>query len=291
MSLAPGIHHDIASDAYHADPAASPSLSASTIKVLLGQSPLHAWHGHPKLNPAYEPTHSDRFDFGTCVHLLVLEGEEFAGKVATIDAPDWRTKAAQAHRDAARAAGLVPLLTQDWERVRKMALSIHRQIATRDDDPPLFADGKPEVTIVWEERGVQCRARLDWLRDDFTAVDDLKSTSASANPHDYSKRTFWSIGCDVQSRLYQRGVRALTGIEPAFRFVVAETQPPYAISVLDLAPSAAELADAKIDLALEIWKRCVDSGIWPSYPSGVASVETAWQELDFFDRYPEAMTA
>lgn len=286
MTLAPGIHADIAPELYHgAEVTDEPSFSASIAKVILQQSPLHAWFKHPKLNPNYEPTHSDKFDLGTVVHSLFLEGDKFAEKTALIDAKDWRTKAAQEHREAARAAGLVPLLMDDWQRVVQMVEAIHYHIGARTDDPPLFDAGKPEATIVWREHDVLCKARLDWLRDDLAAIDDMKSTGASASPFDWGRRTFWSIGADVQARFYQRGVKALTGETPAFRFLVAETTAPFCLSVIDLAESAVELADQKIDKALEIWKRCLDSGVWPGYPSGVASVEVGWQAADFVERH------
>lgn len=281
--IEPGIYFDMKPERYHGDPAAEPSLSASIAKVLLNQSPLHAWHAHPRLNPNYVTTSSATFDLGTAVHDLFLRGLDDTAVI--VEAADWRTKEAQAARDAARKEGLVPLLAKDAERVQTMVYAIRDQLDARDDDPPLFAAGKPEVTIIWREKGVLCRARLDWLADDMTAIDDLKTSGQSANPHDYSRTTFWSIGCDVQARMYQRGIKALTGVTPAFRFCVAENTAPFCLSVLDLAPSAVELADLKIDTALEVWKRCLDTTVWPGYSTGIASVETTWQEADHLMRH------
>jgi hypothetical protein len=47
---------------------------------------------HPKLNPQLERREDEKFDIGTAAHAIILEG--FAA-VEVIDAPDWRTKAAQ----------------------------------------------------------------------------------------------------------------------------------------------------------------------------------------------------
>jgi hypothetical protein len=280
--------HDMTAEDYHSGATDEPSLSASIAKILLQQSPLHDWYAHPRLNPQYEPTHTDRFDLGTAAHALLLEGERFSERVATIDAADWRTNAAKTHKAAAREAGYVPLLESDWRRVIEMVNAVRDQLSARDDDPPLFADGKPEQTLIWRENGVLCRARLDWLHDDLRTVDDLKTSGQSANPVDYSRRTFWSIGADVQARFYARGIKALTGDYPAFRFCVIETTAPFCLSVLDLAPSTVELADQKIDRALELWKRCLESGEFPGYPSGIASVEVTWQEADHLARHWEA---
>jgi hypothetical protein len=151
-------------------------------------------------------------------HSLIFEGIE---KVSVVDAPNWRTKAAKEARDEARAAGLIPLLPGQWTEVQAMVQAVREQLAEHEADPPLFTDGKPEQTLVWEEDGVLCRARLDWLRDDVRAIDDLKTTSRSAHPAAYSHALF-GVGGDVQAAFYLRGVRALDAlsrlVEPMFRW-------------------------------------------------------------------------
>lgn len=290
--LRPGIYDDIPSAVYHSDSICSrPSLSAGVIKRLIAQSPEHAWTHHPKLNPDYRSMVEQKFDVGTVAHELLLKGEQIA---CVIDAKDYRTNVAKAQRDKARADGQVPMLADQWERVKDMVAGVRAQLVTLEVDPPLLADGKPEQTIIWEEDGVLCRARTDWLRDDRGAIDDLKTTAGSASPVDWTRRTFWSIGCDIQAVFYQRGIEQLTGRKPAFRYVVVECEPPYAASVFDLAPSVVDLANRKIDHALQLWKRCLESDEWPGYPRHVASVEIdAWQEPDFLMRTvePEGIAA
>ena len=98
--MTPGIYTMTAQD-YHAGPCPAPELSNSLIKVLLGQSPLHAWTKHPKLNPGFRQYESDKFDRGTAAHSMLLEGED---NIVIVDAEDWRTKAAKEAREAARKA-------------------------------------------------------------------------------------------------------------------------------------------------------------------------------------------
>jgi hypothetical protein len=45
---------------------------------------------------------------------------------------------------------------------------------------------------------------------------------------------------------YLRGLKAVTGAEAEFRFVVCETRPPYAVSVVGLAPEVLQLAEKKV---------------------------------------------
>lgn len=273
--------HTMTADDYHADPCDQPSLSASLATLLCTTSPAHAWTAHPRLNPRFERREDDKFDVGKIVHALLLEGQEIA---AVVDADDWRTKAARAARDEARAAGLVPVLAKNAAVVTATVTAVREQLASFDADPPLLTDGKPEQTLIWSDGDVSCRARLDWLRDDLAAIDDVKTTVRSANPETWT-RSMFGIGADVQARFYQRGVRTVTGREPAFRFVVVETNPPYAVAVVSLSPAAESLADAKVEWALATWKRCLETGSWPGYSTRVAFAEPpSWDEYRWLER-------
>ena len=61
---------------YHADPCPAPSLSSSIARKLLGYSPLHAAHEHPRLNPAFVEVHDEKWDRGTVAHAYLLQGEK-----------------------------------------------------------------------------------------------------------------------------------------------------------------------------------------------------------------------
>jgi len=70
-----------------------------------------------------------------------------------------------------------------------------------------------------------------------------------------------------------------------YRLVVVETTPPYAMSVLSPAPGVLELANAKVDKAIEIWRKCLATGEWPAYPSHVATVDLPpWEETRWLER-------
>jgi hypothetical protein len=291
VTLSPGIHDRVAGDVYHADElGATPSLSASVANVLVNRSPAHAAALHPKLNPDLEREEAAKFDVGTAAHALFLQGEDV---ISVYVGYDWRTKDAKAFRDEQRALGKIPLLLSQAGDVRSMVAAAHAQIERHRARPPLFTDGKPEQTLVWkDEHDVVCRARLDWLRDDYEAVDDMKTSSRSARPRDWGKSTMWSIGAPLQARFYQRGVERLTGIRPAFRFAVVETEPPYALGVVSLSPAAEAIADAQLDYAIRIWAECVEKDDWPAYEPDVHHVDApGWIEWDWLERMSEEALA
>lgn len=263
---------------YHADPCERPSLSSSLIHVLLSQSPLHAWAAHPRLNPDYAPRESETFDLGRAAHALMLEGPE---ALCVIDANSWRTAEAREARDEARAAGRVPLLTGQMANVEAMVAAARSQFAAMAPAP--FASGKAEQTIIWEEQGVLCRARLDWI-DESGDISDYKTTSKSAQPQAWNRALFGNGG-DVQAALYMRAVRAALGVEtPDFRWVVQETYPPYALSIVVPGADLLTIAEKKIDYALALWRRCLDDDLWPGYPSPSLAYLPPYEEARWLER-------
>lgn len=268
---------------YHADQVAdTPTLSSSVAKLLIEASPAHARAAHPKLNPNLEREDDSKFDIGTCLHALLLQGDTVFDRLSY---SDWRTTAAKEARAEARAHGRIPLLLKDADRVEEMAEAVHGHLALLDVDPRPFTDGQPEQTLVWEEQGVMCRARFDWLRDDLTVCDDLKTTTRYANPEAWQRGPLYDHGADLQAAMYLRGLKAVTGSDARWRWVVVETSPPYALSVVVPTAAVLELGNAKFDMALAKWRRCLETGEWPAYPRTVVEAELpAWIESRWLER-------
>ncbi len=290
LPLGTGVHAVRAFD-YHQDEIAdTPSLSSSIAHLLIHATPRHAWTAHPRLNPDWQPDERNVFDRGDAAHQVILEGDW--SNIATVDAKDWRTKDAANQRDLARERGQTPLLAHQVECVRDMVNAVRDQLAHHDATPPLFTAGKPEQTIVWEEPGgVVCRARVDWLRDDLAAVDDLKTTAKSAHPDAYSRALF-GVGGDVQVAFYLRGIHALTGAVPAWRWVVVENTPPYALSVISPGPDVLELGRRKVDRAIALWRECLERDEWPAYPTRVTYANVpAYEEARWLEREAEEQVA
>jgi hypothetical protein len=275
---------ELPAKAYHADAIHDelPSLSAGIAKLLISRSAAHAFDAHPRLNPAVlerKPEEKAHFDMGTAIHALVLEGTDVV-QVCAYD--DWRTKEARAMRDEARAQGLIPLLDKQWTEVLPALQALKMQLDHHTVRPVPFTNGEPELTMVWEEDGYPMRARLDFLHDDRSTIDDLKTTEGSARPDAWA-RTMYGFGGDVQVAFYLRGARA-HGWEPQFRFVVMETRPPFAVTINALAPDALAIAEDKVDWAIRAWKTCLETGSWPGYTPRVAVLEApAWAEAEWLE--------
>lgn len=292
LGLSNGITDGLTADEYHNDPCEQPSLTSSIAKLLCYQSPAHAKAAHPRLNPTFERKTDEKFDVGTAVHALLLEGRN---AVEVIPADDWRTAAAKEARDQARGDGRIPLLRKQWDEVENMLDALQAQLAQLEVDPLPFTNGRPEQTLVWTEGWsggeITCRARLDWLHDGSPFVDDLKTTSRTADP-DHWSRSLFGMGYDIQAAFYLRGLREETGQDAELRFVVAETSEPYAVSVIALAPDALALANQKVSYALELWGRCLSAGRWDGYPSRVCYAEApSYEQMRWLEREAEREAA
>ena len=270
--MKPGIH-EIKATEYHADPAPEPSLSNSLAKILLNKSPLHAWCAHPRLNPDYKHFDDDKFDIGTAAHAMLLEGDNT--KICVVDAPDWRTKAAQTARDEARSNGLTPILAKHDTAIKRMVTAAKTFIDTTEFEG-IFQNGKPEQVLLWQEDDIWLRSMLDWLTTDRTVILDYKTTE-DASPEVFS-RQIARMGYDMQAAFYTRGLMALGLPEPRFIFLAQETSYPHACSLHTLTPALMEIANAKVQAAVDLWTDCIASGKWPAYTSRLCWAEpAAWQ--------------
>lgn len=252
----PGLYPGLSAEAYHADPCIVPSLSSSGARLLVSECPAVYWH--VRQNPERKRV----FDIGTAGHLMVLEPEAFDSRVRIIDAPDYRTKAAQEAREDAYAAGLTPLLTAEASMVRAMRDVLFADPIARH----AFEGGRAEQTMIWRERetGVWCRARPDYLPPHQRYLVDYK-TSTSANPRQF-ERALWDYGYFQQAAWYLDGAEHALGARPErFAFVVQSKKAPYLVSVCWVATEALEWGEVLNQHARRIFADCLRTGDWPAY--------------------------
>lgn len=285
MTLPAGIHPGIAAEDYHADPCPEPSLSAHDAQTIIARSPRHAWHEHPRLNPnreADEPTVAQ--EEGVALHAFLFERQD---RVETVEAKDWRGGEAQKARKAARAAGRVALLAHRWQELHGTAEAMRQALETHELGNFLARPGRPEVTMLWQDESeagpLWCRSRVDWLCDDMPVLIDLKTTEGTADPEAWS-RTALRDGLPLRVTHYLRGARALGIARPRYLIVVLERNPPFAVSVLELAPSLLAMADEQHEAARATFAACLRDGDWPSFPPFVATIEApGWLQFQHED--------
>lgn len=260
----PGIR-DISEDEYLADPVPGGSLSASGAKALLECPARYRYQRE-------HPVRKQVFDFGSAAHKLALGA---GPEITIVDYDDWRTKAAKEEREAARAAGTIPVLKAEYVQLAAMADALlAHPLARAALDPG--RGGKPEQSLFMQDEasGVWLRARLDWMPDPHSAmrpvIFDYKTTR-SANPDSFAK-SMYDYGYHVQAAFYADLYCQLTGVDAPFLFIAQEKEPPYLVTVCQPDADAMRAGRDKVRQAIEIYRDCTEAGIWPGYTDEIATI-------------------
>lgn len=274
----PNIYKNIPADKYHADPCDRPSLNASLAVTLLRKTPFHAWKEHPKLNPYWSYKDDKKFDTGTAAHHLILEGGH---NLVELDFPNYRTNASKEARKKVLITGKIPLLKKEMRLLAAMKSRFDKTVDQNDEIPDITT-GAPEVTIMWEESGLPMRSRLDLLLDGW--VVDYKTTT-DADPLSFMKKKIPELSYDVRAAFYLRGIEKLTGKPHKFLWIVQETTPPYACSFVGMGEALRQIADEKVEFAIQKWHDCIVSDNWGMYPKKIMWADpVAWDQTNFYEK-------
>ncbi len=228
--------------------------------------------------------HRDAYDIGTAVHTKVLG----VGAAAVSCPPElldstggMRTKASKEWKEAQQAAGVPVVSAADLVVIDRMAENVlaHPLARTLFERP-----GHSEVSVFDEYLGVKRRCRFDRLPDEGGVAVDLKTTidgswqgfaNAAAN-----------FGYHIQRAHYLDILRRSTGRELDMRFVVVEKSAPYSVAVHPLDEQFAEIGEAEALEAVDVFRRCMDEGVWPGYPMDLRPVKPPMRVIyDYQDKY------
>lgn len=276
---------------------AIPAVSNGVLRTLIERCAAAAWHSSP-FNPRRRPDFTDASDAGTIAHAIFLEGSrdclqvidpaKYPNLTKPFATPDgWTNKPIREARDAARAAGKIPVLPCDEAEIDSLVDAAGDFVETlRESEPAIHAmmqpaGGKSEVVMVWREGETFCKMRADRISDGFDVLLDYKSTKLSVEPQAWARSMMDYMG----AAWYRRGVRAVTGVEPVYVFLCGERDPPFLHSLIGVTPADLALGDEKIGYALREWQKCERAGHWPGYPNRVAYCDApVWHRSQWAER-------
>lgn len=270
-----------------------PQFSASLAKILIGQcasKARDAWERRAEKIAAEDESDAEdekptdekqaQLDRGTVLHALVLgKGEErieiipkelLSGKNFA-----YQSAEAKARRDAARAAGRVPVKEPKMPVLQATADAIKSRLAAAGH----HLDGQSELVIVWTERtphgDVECRAMLDhvilWGQSDThgptgAIIDDLKIVG-DAHP-DRCERTAEGLHYEIQAAAYKRALNALYPTLAGrieFRLLFCEAKRPYELWDPTESGPFREIGERRWLRAVHAWAEGLATGRWPGY--------------------------
>lgn len=276
LILAPGIHHGIDEDFYHQDRLCeSPTLSRSEMVTLIDESPLHCWTKHPRLGNRVVDDPNKKMDLGSACHAIALG----SGKgIGVVEADSWRTNDSKAQRDAFRAEGKIPLLTQDFADATQVVQALKVRLKEFGMFEP-FYKAKSEVVLLWKE-SEHCmgRAMADKLLIDEEAKRAIffdTKFCESANPTWLGKH-YGDMNYHVQRGWYRHGLEVLRpdlAGRITWVFLNQETSYPFAMVPCDIDGQFLAIGDSKWRRAVKRWEECISTDKWPAYTNGILNLE------------------
>ena len=231
-----------------------------------------SWLDHIHRSPAHLRAYLDgkipptpRMEFGSLVHSWVLEPDSIESRYLKTPKFDRRTKAGKAgYEEMSRRAaehGMTIVDEETWDK----AMIIRDAVYGHKAAAAILGKGDAEQSVIWtnDDTGEQCKARADWLRENFIA--DVKTTQ-DASPAAFAK-SMATYRYHVQDAHYREGFDS-----PRFVWIAVEITPPYAVAVY--ADDADMLARGKQarDADLRTYAECKAKDHWPGYPDLIQSI-------------------
>lgn len=278
---------EVTADEYHDLPGFSPSLA----KVAIRQSIRHAKDiadqraerlAEQEEGPDDETPEAKqgRLDKGSIYHSLTLkEGKSLVVVPTAILSSNgaYGTKEAKAMRDAARAAGKVPIKEHELEAYQHVADVMRSRIAEAGHQ----LEGRSELAIGWWERTpygpVECRTMLDhviaWRGEELDIEHPTMATILELKPvpdasPDRCTRTAENLGYGIAAAA---NVRALNALYPSlagrveFRFLWCEYRRPFDLWDPQRSGVFAELGERRWLRAVHAWGEGLATGRWPGH--------------------------
>ncbi len=263
----PGAYADITAEDYHGrEICASPSISATGLKLIASRSPLHYWYQSP-LNPD-RPAQKEKphFAIGKAVHDLLLLSDRWGEKYHILpDGFDARYKKwawAVEMRQEAEDNGLTVLTKQQADHAMAMAESI----ASHELAGALLTSGRPEMTLAAQDpkTGIWLRARPDVLPDAMEIIPDIK-TDLDGSPIAFAGKAT-RLGYFQAAAHYIDVIDLVFGWQARrFVLIVVEKEPPFIVTIYHLDDDDIQRGRMVNRKAINTFAECLKLNSWPPY--------------------------
>jgi hypothetical protein len=281
----PGVIRGLPIDLYHGDCCAGPSISSSGLRTVFQASPAH-YFADSYLNPEREPPEpKEAFIFGRAAHHLLLGEAEFNRhfviRPEKIGDQKWNANATVCKEwlNHCLDQGLTVLTPAQIEAIRGMSRGLAEHPMVRAG----ILNGLIEHSIIWQDKetGVWLKVRPDAIPTSDLDFSDLKSCADISD--DGLEKAIGERGYHVQGALVGMACReVLERPMNSFSLVFSEKTKPHCARVKTLKPADLELGELQVRIALRMFARCLDRGIWPG-PGGEQS-DAEFVEIKPFHR-------
>lgn len=240
----------------------SDAVSSSALKELYyGKNPQYCYQKYIK--KTIPNKQSDAMLIGSATHKLILEPRSFSKEFAVWDGG---RRAGNGWKEFKEIHSDKDVITQaQYDDIRIMRDAVRNNSEASN----LLSNGEAERSVFWrdKETDVLCRARADYQKQTANSniLIDLK-TCLSAEPEKFAKDLI-NLSYPLQQAMYMDGFDA-----DAFAFVCVE-KGTNTVQVYTLDDLFYETGHFIYRQALEQWAECLQSGVWPTYRTGVSQLD------------------
>jgi hypothetical protein len=181
---------------------------------------------------------------GSALHCLLLTPEEFTKEFRVLPAGlNRKTREGRALYDHIIHEGKPVISSVVYMRIEAMVGSILKHPLASD----LLKEGSPEISTIWEDEGMLCKCRADYLKP--LVISDIKTCQDAS--YEAFQRAIIDHRYHVQGAYFLDGTKAVDGVEKDFILIAVEKEPPFAVAVYKLSSDYIELGreEYKKDLA------------------------------------------
>ena len=248
---APGVYKDVPDDDYHAWDA----FSATQAKALSkGPANLRYMLDNPMESSASMVK-------GSICHTLCLQLDKMADYFAIM--PDKMRRGTKAHKQwvADELKGRQEVSHSEYTAGQRMATALMEDIYTRKILERL---DQRELSIVFENYGVLCKARLDGSiakYDSTTAlIIDIKTT-ISTNQYSF-QNSCREYRYDLQAAHYLNAAKAIRHCPRRFMFLAVQNSPPWPVQRFEIHGESLMKAHDELRGIYATYKKCKETGDW-----------------------------
>ena len=232
----------------------------------MDESPGHAKfdQDHPEITPSLR--------LGDAFHAAILEPERYEREYVVLpkdcspgSGPGMKARKAAFLEDAEDKKQTV-ISDNDSKNIKEMSEVVQGDQESLD----LLSDGESEKSgyFVDPDYGVLVKFRLDYINLSNWIISDLKSCASAQKL--LFRKVAYSHGYDMQAWISLYGTTQITGFRhDEFKFICVENKLDkyHGLQVHYADEEMLEVGRARYCKAMEIYVRCLESGIWDGYDS------------------------
>lgn len=247
-----------------------PALRSSIITTIDRQTMAHA---KAQIDGAYKPTASQKL--GIDAHCYLLTKEKFEKEYGVFsEGYNGSTKEGKAEK-AALLEKYQPENLIKYEALQE--IKAWEKSILADPFTKALYEGiyETELTIVWEEDGILCKARIDALSKVNGQIIPLDFKTASSASEDEFTRSLVKWQYPIQAFHYLEGLKKSGIIENNnnnFCHLVLEKSAPYLVAPYVIDDGSLDLASVRRYHSMKKYALAMSTGSWPGYPSGISTI-------------------